>query len=119
MAALLGNDLADHLAIGREGALFVLLQLPEAASIVQKLSHCQFEPRGREWDWLVAQTLVHPGIDGMACELFVHPSHRQVMLSLFSDVPDDEFEPLGFLDKLQPMPEHSGCGQLAISLALH
>src|SRR5262249_11079752 len=68
---------------------------------------------------LIGESLLHPAVHRLSGELLVHPRHRQIVLGFFSDVPDDEFEPLAGIDELQAVAEHAGAGELAISLALH
>src|SRR3989442_10693140 len=94
VARLLLHYLLDHAAIGDEGALFVFLELPEAAPVVEELGHRQLEPALGERDRLAGEPLAHARLDFLLRELTVHLGDRLVVLRFLLDVPDHELHPL-------------------------
>ena len=118
VARLLLDDLLDHAAVGHEGARLVLLELPEAAAVVEELRHGQLEPALRERDGPAREALPDAGLHLFLREVAVHLRDRLVVLGLLLDVPDHELHPL-LGHEAQPVAEHVGGGELAVGLALH
>ena len=104
---------------GDEGALLVLLELPEAAAVVEELGHRQLHPALGDRHRLAGEALARPrGSTLSPVNCAVHLRHRLVVLGLLADVPDHEAQPL-VRDEAQPVAEHVRGRQLAVGLALH